>query len=756
MKNGHLYSLGFMSYCSHDPAACLIRLQPNGQLDYIHFEEGMLSRRKKSYQFALRAIQACLDHYGITLNEVDVVALDFMNSRSVHNTASYYRKLVGDYIRAKLRLREDQIHFADSHHLAHAYTAFYPSGFENAAVLAIDGLGSEQNTHTIFLANLAAGIQKVYSQKGTGIGQLYSLITERLGFEDGEEGKTMGLAPYGEVYTGEDRSLPDLGGTYQGYCVDYSHLMQRQPTPRLRVNIEKCPSKSDVYSPRYARLAYKVQQELECCLLHLSREIHARTGARRLCIAGGVGLNCVANEIIRRSGIFEEVFVQPSSGDSGVALGLAMVGIEEAARRSGNRGVDWRSSQEAFWTYAPIKFDNSELRNILAVQNVSWYPAETRAVAQSLTEGHIVAYYEAGWEFGPRALGHRSFLADPRSPEMKAILNSKIKHRELYRPFAPIMLAEHFTDYFDSPVTWHPHMLYAVRCRERAKHDAQTIVHVDDTARVQTCSPEAGRIYDVIAEFHKLTGVPILVNTSLNDNDEPIVMTPIDALSCFLRTSADILVVDDIMVRRNEICSIDVLLATAEAYQSEQLRKYTDRALRNLLDFSTGVEDMNSFLTRNLLSSLYARFNESADCLARALFAEESPGDFVCLITDVYHLDIIRRMATHYKKPIPFPETVLLDDQWTSLGSIPENSYVLLYNLSVCMRDAEACTAYPALSTCSSFYHSNDRLVLMHGKDTSLDELVAQVMDTYEVNTSRNIGDLFSGVIAQEFMRIYL
>lgn len=756
MKNGHLYSLGFMSYCSHDPAACLVRLQPDGQFDYIHFEEGMLSRKKKSYQFPLRAIQACLNHYGITLDEVDVVALDFMNSRSVHNTASYYRKLVGDYIRAKLRLREDQIYFADSHHLAHAYTAFYPSGFEDAAVLAIDGLGSEQDTHTIFLANLADGIQKVYSQKGTGIGQLYSLITERLGFEDGEEGKTMGLAPYGDAHAEVDQFLPDLGGTYQGYCVDYSHLMQRQPTPRLRVNIEKCPSKSDVYSPRYARLAYNVQQELERCLLHLSREIRARTGARRLCIAGGVGLNCVANEIIQCSGLFEEVFVQPSSGDSGIALGLAMVGIEEAARRSGSHGVDWRSNPKAFWTYAPIEFDNSELRNMLTAHEVPCYPAETHAIAQALAEGHVVAYYEAGWEFGPRALGHRSFLADPRPQNMKATLNSKIKHRESYRPFAPIMLVEHFTNYFDSPVTWHPHMLYAVRCRERAQREAQTIVHVDNTARVQTCAPEAGRIYDVIAAFCELSGVPILVNTSLNDNDEPIVMTPIDALSCFLRTDADMLVVDDVMIRRSEICSTEVLLATAEAWQREQLREHTDRALRSLLDFSTGVEDMNSFLTRNLLSSLYARFNESADRLARTFFADESPNGFACLVTDTYHLDIIRRMAIYYKKPIPFPKILLLEDQWASLASVPENSYVLLYNLSVCMCDAEAIMAHLTLSSCLSFYRSSDRLVLMHGKDTNLDELVAQVMDTYEVNTSRNIGELFSGAIAQEFTRAYL
>jgi len=755
MKNGHLYSLGFMSYCSHDPAACLARLQPDGQFDYIHFEEGMLSRKKKSYQFPLRAIQACLDHYEITLQDVDIVALDYMNARSVHNTASYYRKLVGDYIRAKLKLSEKQVYFADSHHIAHAYTAFYPSGFEDAAVLTIDGLGSEQDTHSIYLASSTNGIKKIYSQKGTGIGQMYSLITERLGFDDGEEGKTMGLAPYGEAHAEMDVHLPDLRGNYQGYCVDYSHQMQRQPTPRLRVDIDKCPSKAEVYDPRYVRLAYNIQKELECCLLHISREIHTRTGARRLCVAGGVGLNCVANEIIRCSSIFDEVYVQPSSGDSGIPLGLAMVGIEEAARRS-NRTVDWQSNQKAFWTYAPIKFDNRELRSILAAHDVSCHPVEASAIALTLAEGNIVAYYEAGWEFGPRALGHRSFLADPRPPNMKATLNSKIKHRELYRPFAPIMLIECFPDYFDSPVASHPHMLYAVRCRERARREAQTIVHSDNTARVQTCAPEAGRIYDVISHFFKLTGVPILVNTSLNDNDEPIVMTPVDALSCFLRTNADILVVDDVMVRRSEICDTDVLLATSADWQRVQLRDQTDRALRNLLDFSTGIEDMNGFLTRNLLSSLYARFNESADRLAHTFFIERATNNCTCLVTDSHHLAILRRMAVYYKKSIPFSEILLLDDHWESLGNIPESSYVLLYNLSIYLNDDEVSTAYSALSTCSSFYRSSDRLVQMHGNDTNLDELTAQIMDTYEANTSRSIDEFFSGTLKQEFTRAYL
>ena len=757
MKNDNVYSLGFMNYCSHDPAACIVRMSPDGRLDYIHYEEGMLSRKKKSYQFPLRAIKACLDHFGIGIGDVDTVALDYMNARTVHNTAAYYRKLLGDYLRAGLAIRPDQVYFADSHHLAHAYTAFYPSGFESAAVLVIDGLGSEQQTHSIFDASLKDGVRQIYSQRGTGIGKLYSTITELLGFEEGEEGKTMGLAPYGANHADIDGSLPSLKGNYQGFCVDYSTVIRRHPASSISLPIPKCPSKSDVYSPYYARLAYNVQKELESAMIHLSREIARRTGARRLCIAGGVGLNCVANEIIRASGIFEDVFVQPASGDSGISLGLAMAGIEEAAKRCGTGNVDWRPfARDSFWTYSPVRFDNGDLGAILDQHAVATATAEAPAIAEAISNGAIVAYYEGGWEFGPRALGHRSFLADPRSPDMKAILNSKIKHREGYRPFAPIMIREHFNEYFESGSDQHPHMLFAVRCREKAIECVPTVVHVDNTARVQTCGPEAGRIYKVLQEFQARTSVPILVNTSLNDNDEPIVLTPVDALSCFLRTSADILVVDDLMVFRKDIPDVASLLHTAEKHQRRDVMEKTASALRQLIGTGGKLEDPATFLARNLLGSLHAKFADSEDRLVQELFLRKPPREFECLVTDRFHQELLEEIAAVYKLSPPISKLKIVEDNWNSLPLIPENSYLLLYNVSVLQSDSEVCRAYPALLSCTSFYGSGDRCLPTNRKYCDLDKVVDLVTNSYETDPAKTIDGLFADIVHPAFLDMYL
>lgn len=756
MTAQHLYSLGFMNYCSHDPAACLVRRSPEGRLDYIHYEEGMLSRKKKSYQFPLRAIQACLDHFGIGLGDVDVVALDYMNDKTAHNTAAYYRKLLGDYLRANLALRPDQLHFVDSHHLAHAYTAFYPSGFDSAAVLAIDGLGSEQQTHSIFEASLAGGIRHVYSQRGTGIGQLYTAITEVLGFEESEEGKTMGLAPYGAAHADQDALLPSLKGNYQGFCVDYSEVLCRHPSSSLKLHMPGCPSRAEVYSPYYARLAYNVQKELESALLHLAGEISRRLGARKLCLAGGVALNCVANELIRTSGLYDDVYVQPASGDSGLCFGLALAGIEEAAARRDAGAIDWQgSSRQPFWSYAPVTFDDAPLRQLLDQHRVSYSAASAAGIAGALARGDIVAYYEGGWEFGPRALGHRSFLADPRPPDMKATLNRKVKHREAYRPFAPILPQEHFNAYFESASDRNPHMLFAVHCKSRTGREAPTIMHVDGTARVQTCTAESGRIHQVLQDFHALTGVPILVNTSLNDNDEPIVLTPIDALSCFLRTNADALVVDDVMILRRNIPEVAGLLAAAEEAQRKDVLERTVVALRQLLRDHGKVEDPVTFLARHLLGSLHARHAAAEQRLVREIFLNPTHcAD--CLVTDEFHRQVLDDIAASYKIPVPFTRMEIVDDSWQSLPLIRENSFLLLYNVSVLQTDDEICTVYPALRSCRSFYTPGDRRIAADRRYCSPEHVVELVKASYETDPDRSIEELFSEVVHPEFLRMYL
>lgn len=752
MKSKYQYSLGFMNYCSHDPAACISRVDEQGNLDYMHYEEGMLSRKKKSYHFPLRAIYKCLDHFQIKISDVNCVVLDFMNHKSVHNTAHYYRKLIGDYLRAGLAVREDQVQFADSHHLAHAYTAFHPSGFTDAAILVIDGLGSEQDTHSIYTATQESGIKKLYSQKGTGIGILYSLITERLGFEDGEEGKTMGLAPYGAELGEMDELLPSLRGSFSGFFTDFSEIVERAPSPRLKVDIAKCASKQEVYSPYYARLAFLVQKELERCLLHLALEIKARTGATRLCIAGGVGLNCVANEVIKNSGIFKEVFVQPASGDSGIALGLSLIGIDKSCSNGSGQNAKWKSEPGCFWTYSPVKNDTTELTNLLVAHGVSRHSAEPGLIVNALVEKKVIAYFEGGWEFGPRALGHRSFLADPRSPDMKEILNRKIKHRELYRPFAPIMLEEHFSDYFESSTDKHPHMLFAVNCKDKARRVVPTVVHADGTARVQTCNSDSGGIHEVLKEFYKQTGVPILVNTSFNDNDEPIVLTPLDALSCFLRTGADVLVVDKLLIYREEISSPDDLsMATAQAQLLAQTALYSE-ALDALMTPQSGREGLNSFLAREWLSSLHAKFNESCERLSQCLI---SPGRETSklVVTDEYHLEIINRLAAYHKVDFSRRNVLLVADSAQSMGSIPEGSFVVLFNISTHLVDDEVLARFPHLASCEAFYGSGDKKVAMGTTDA---DSAIQIMSSYEVDPSRSINDFFTEHVAPEFNRLYL
>lgn len=756
MKNGNFYSLGFMGYCSHDPAACLACLQPSGAITYIHYEEGMLSRKKKSYQFPLRAIASCLDHFAIEIDDVDIVCLDYMNVRSVHNTAAYYRKLMGDYIRASLSLREEQIHIAESHHLAHAYTAFYPSGFDSAAILVIDGLGSEQKTHSIFEAEIDNGISHIYSQQGTGIGKLYSTITQILGFGSGEEGKTMGLAPYGANHAEMDAKLPSLKGNYMGYCIDYSHLIQREPTPNSRISVVKCTSKEDVYSPLYARLAFNIQEELEAAMLHLAQQIAERTGMKNLCIAGGVGLNCVANEAIRSSGIFENVYVQPASGDTGIPLGLALIGLDELAKRRKKGRVEWRGKADIFWTYAPKTFDSKDVRSLLARNSIPHSEIDVNEIAKALKDAAVVAYFESGWEFGPRALGHRSFLADPRSPEMKSILNKKIKHREAYRPFAPIILENCFDQYFESSVNSHPHMLYAVKCREKAIKEIPTIVHEDNTARVQTCGREAGRIYKIIEKFYELTNVPVLVNTSLNDNDEPIVHNQIDALSCFLRTNADLLVIDDIMIWRRDIPDGELLTAQALHLQTENIKNKTKEALERLLWKRDKFEDPRSFLARNLLASLYEKNVAAEERLVKDLFFGKQHSRYDYLVTDQYHYEILMNLSDIYKVSIPFKNIQIVDDIWDSLSLIKNPSYILLYNFSVYFDDKEIIATHQYLTSCISYYRTSDRRILASERPLTMEDIIKLVSESYETNSLKSIDQFFAESVHPEFIRNYL
>jgi carbamoyltransferase len=548
------YYLGFMSYCSHDPSAAMVKLTKDSQqitCDFIHFEEGMLSRKKKSYHFPSRAIKACLDYFNIEMTNIDSITTDFMDLKSFINTSYNYRHLIGDYIRNNLNIRPHQISKNVDHHTAHAMSAWVGSGYKECALIAIDGLGSSQSTHSVFVAE-NGDLKKIFSQTTPGIGALYTLITELIGFKAGEEGKTMGLAPYGRILK-ERKKFPliDFKGVYNSLSIDYSEIINRSPNKQLLTDFDYNKYKKfNIYEDYRAYLAFCVQEELEKCMLHLVNQIQKITGKTKLCLAGGVALNCVANEIIANSKIFESTYVFPDSADSGLAVGLAFSAVKQDLTKS-----EWNNLLQ---TYRHPKFAPSESIskvNSKTLINLPWKKLDTSAVIEALERNSVIAVFWEGFEYGPRALGHRSFIANAASPKMKEILNTKIKHREAYRPFAPICLAEDFSSFFESSHLEHEFMSYAVKAKSAAIDLVPSVVHHDGTARVQIATKDCGLIYELLNLWKVKNGCGILINTSLNDNDEPIVLDELDALSCFLRTNCDMLILNEKMLDRSSVQS---------------------------------------------------------------------------------------------------------------------------------------------------------------------------------------------------------
>ena len=742
-----IYSLGFMSYCSHDPAASMVRRGIDGTVDFIHFEEGMLSRQKKSYHFPARAIDACLKHFDVTIDRVDAICVDFMDNKRFLGTSDNYRRLVGDYVRANFNIRPDQIFYADSHHLAHAYTALAGSGFDDAAVLVIDGLGSEQQTHSVYWTNNGI-LQHQFSQHTPGVGALYSSVTEAIGFGAGEEGKTMGLAPYGRNL--QNQFNWDFAGHRHGLTADYSQVVQRSPSMRIKVDLSTHLIDEELYSGAPASLAYAVQEELERSLIHLASEIQKRSGKTRLCYAGGVALNCVANELLARSGIFQEIHVHADGGDRGLPFGLALIGLEKIVNQSASKLVNTMDFIKGvdFPLFAPSTQETENMdtvSNLLSEVNLAMRPVDVDAVTDSLAAGSVVSWFELGWEYGPRALGHRSFLADARGANMKQVLNEKIKHREPYRPFAPICLEDEFDKFFLSPHRNHKTMLYAVECTDAARNEIPAVVHVDGSARVQILGPESGTVHNILKGFKDKTGVGVLINTSLNDNNEPIVFDPLDALRCFLGTNADMLVINGQMIDRDDIdsASIATLKHLCEAEITIRGRERAREAYSRLL-VSEPVSFEDWMLAQNSSAS-YKASRSSHDKLVDTLTQmNSSQTHFSRLVTDAYHLNILEEIRILYKLDYEsiFLSQQLVDDDYRAVGHLCDGDYVLAYNLSSIIRDDSLLARrFPQPV---NFYLSSNKIIGPKLNRVKQGVAIEQILDTYEVDPNQSISDFFS------------
>jgi carbamoyltransferase len=558
----------------HDSACCLLQ---DGVLVAAAQEE-RFSRVKNDKTIPRRAFRFCLEQGAVTLDQVDCVAfyedpclklgrqlwMNMVEGVTPERHRSIMARLTArtpiESIRQVLGF-DGPIEIVD-HHLSHAASAYLFSGFDEAAVLTVDGVGDWPTT--TYSAARGAAIERIEAVDFPhSLGLFYSAVTGYLGFEVNEgEYKIMGLAPYGSPRYVDTLSklierLP--GGQYAldmqyfgflredcMYSEEWTDLLGRPPR-----------QEGEEVEQFHMDVARSAQVVLEEVLLSKVRYLHSRVPSDHLCMAGGVALNIVANGRCLREGPFKKLFVQPAAGDAGGALGAAAMAY---VRFTGQRPrgpmthaylgpANSSDSVHRLLKSTPAMFEDFRGRER---QLLEW-------VAERLIAGKVIAWCQGRCEFGPRALGARSILADPRRPEMRDRINASVKMREWFRPFAPAVLAAEQSKHFDIDHS-SPFMLEA--CAVRSPLDLPAITHVDGTARPQTVHPESNpRFERLLQEFFRRTGCPILLNTSFNLRGEPIVLTAFDAIVCFVRSSLDVLVVEDFVIERESIPEFWQLMA---------------------------------------------------------------------------------------------------------------------------------------------------------------------------------------------------
>jgi carbamoyltransferase len=425
------------------------------------------------------------------------------------------------------------------------------SPFEKAAILTVDGAG-EADTTALWIGE-GSRIKKIKSIRlPDSLGQFYSAVTAFLGFKiRHDEYKVMGLASYGEpIYADYLKSkvvriLPNGLFTVDPYFIDY-HIAGNGHFRKKTIDIFGNPrKKEEEITKKHADVAASAQLAVEEAIFSIANHLYEVTKLDRLCLSGGVAFNCVANGKLIEKTPFQDIYIQPAAGDAGSALGAALYLEQKYA----GTGRDFILDN----AYLGPLFSSTQCKKALEDRNLSYVelPEDMLLgrVAQALADGKLVCWFQGRMEWGPRALGNRSFLADPRREKMRDVINLKIKKREIFRPFAPSILVEHHDEYFDNSIP-SPFMLYAFNVKSDKKKVIPAVTHIDGTARPQTVDKGTNPLYwKLIKEFEKITGVPVILNTSLNVQ-EPIVCTPEEAIDCFMRTDTDYLVIDNFLIEK--------------------------------------------------------------------------------------------------------------------------------------------------------------------------------------------------------------
>jgi carbamoyltransferase len=562
-----MYILGISCYY-HDAAACLLK---DGEVIAAAQEE-RFTRKKHDQDFPINAIKYCMRAGGVTIDQIDHVGfydkpllkferILYQYLATFPKSFLSFHKAVPLWLRKKLwiphTIKKELEYEGDvlmiEHHMSHAASAYTVSPFNEAAIVTVDGVG-EWATSTIGRGEgtdieLFKEVRFPHS-----LGLLYSAFTYYLGFKvNSAEYKVMGLAPYGKpVYYDKCLELikfDDEGGfkmNMKYFSYDYGLKMTNRNFDKL---FGQKPRKPETKLEQFHKdVAASVQRVTEEVVLRMANHAHELTGSKNLCMAGGVALNCVANGRILRETPFEEVFIQPAAGDAGGAVGVATYLYHNVL--GNERKWRWKDA------YLGPEYSTEEIRRYLDTHDIVYTELadETELIdrtVEAIEDQKVIGWFQGRMEFGPRALGSRTIIADARNPKNQDVVNMKIKFRESFRPFAPSVLEERVSDWFqlDKPS---PYMLLVAQVRED-RRTIPSVTHVDGSARIQTVDPHTNpRYYKLIKRFEEKTGCPVIINTSFNVRGEPIVCTPDDGYMCFMRTNMDVLVMDRFFMKKED------------------------------------------------------------------------------------------------------------------------------------------------------------------------------------------------------------
>jgi carbamoyltransferase len=556
-----MYILGLSSFY-HDSAVCLIK---DGKL-VSAVQEERLSRLKHDWRFPERSIDHCLKETGITIDDVGLIVFyekPFVKFERILETflsvaprgILAFLDTVPSWLKKKLWVPHiiqkelgynGKILFTE-HHMAHAAGSFFQSPYDESAILTIDGVGEWATaSYGYGKGNTVTLTHEMRFPNSLGL--LYSTFTSYLGFKVNDaEYKVMGLAPYGKpeyydliaqelVRIEHDGSIR-LNMEYFSY--QYGKKMFNRKFERL-FDIP-CREPESPLKEEHFNIAMSVQKIVEDIILKMARHVYKETHCKNICLSGGVSHNCVANGRLLREGPFENIFIQPAAGDAGGAVGAAYLAWHHHLKE-GDR-------HQLTGLFLGPSYSNDEIREFLRKQDVPFKELDPddliKQSAQLLAQGRVVGWFQGKMEFGPRALGNRSILADPRRADMRDIVNRKIKFRESFRPFAPSVPEEDAHEYFDISVP-SPYMLLTAPVKKNA---IPAVTHIDGSARLQTVTRDDNRLYyDLLKEFGTITGIPVLLNTSLNLRSEPIACAPQDAYKVFLRSDMDAIVIENYLL----------------------------------------------------------------------------------------------------------------------------------------------------------------------------------------------------------------